>query len=737
MSVSTHYIKAKSHILKLLGDELIGSDSLAIFELVKNAYDADAENVYVLFENLNSKNQRIIIEDDGHGMTPKIIQDVWLTIGTDFKRGENRKVSKKFKRVSLGNKGVGRLAVHKLAKEIVLETQTLGELFTSRLVINWENLINSKEYIEDLTVEIESVANTLFKKGQGTRIILSNLVTAKWTKPILRELARKVENIKNPFAKFANFNISITSNSNQDWLENIKTSTEILDEALFQFDFEINNWKPDDSSLINENELAEFLWSYKFNPHSLMKIDGIPLNVNSIDKKKHQNNYEKHKENNIFSIGNELDKIDENDRNKYLLNSDLTNIGSIKGKFFVFNLSNQIVSLFFGGQKEAIKNYLKENCGVRIFRDDIRVYNYGEKLDDWLDLDLTKIQRVGDHFAKKVTVGAIELSLKDSEIGLTEKTNREGFNENYFFNKLKIIVSSAFDFFEKKASEDKENVDEFIDKLKPIKNVGLSETIIELVLKLKEKKLDKELEPLIKRVEKDYNEMRDVMVSSGITGLNLGIIFHEVDREMKFLSVDLDSKNIDISKIKGRVKNLIQVIEKFTPILKQNNKVKIKASDLIQRAKDINENRFNYHKLIFSSPLLSKENPDFTITGASNLLISAISNLIDNSIYWVSSKRDIETEKFKGGVYIGTDVDSFGGNAIIIADNGVGFNIEEEELIRPFVTTKPGGMGLGLYYTNLVMETIGGKMLFKDSNDLDIPKVYNGACIVLVFPKSN
>lgn len=47
MSISTHNIKAKSHILSLLGNELIGSDSLAIFELVKNAYDADAENIKI------------------------------------------------------------------------------------------------------------------------------------------------------------------------------------------------------------------------------------------------------------------------------------------------------------------------------------------------------------------------------------------------------------------------------------------------------------------------------------------------------------------------------------------------------------------------------------------------------------------------------------------------------------------------------------------------------------------
>lgn len=129
MSVSSHRIKAKSHILSLLGDELIGSNSLAIFELVKNAYDADSKEVNVKFIDLNTPNQKIIIEDDGHGMSSKVIQDVWLTIGTDFKRGTNRKESKRFQRVSFGNKGVGRLAVHKLAKKITLETQAEGELF--------------------------------------------------------------------------------------------------------------------------------------------------------------------------------------------------------------------------------------------------------------------------------------------------------------------------------------------------------------------------------------------------------------------------------------------------------------------------------------------------------------------------------------------------------------------------------------------------------------------------------
>lgn len=86
MSKEKYPIKATSYIINLLGDELIGSDSLAIFELVKNAYDADATLVTISFNDLDSPNRNIVIEDNGIGMTSSVIQKVWLTIGTDYKK---------------------------------------------------------------------------------------------------------------------------------------------------------------------------------------------------------------------------------------------------------------------------------------------------------------------------------------------------------------------------------------------------------------------------------------------------------------------------------------------------------------------------------------------------------------------------------------------------------------------------------------------------------------------------
>lgn len=158
------------------------------------------------------------------------------------------------------------------------------------------------------------------------------------------------------------------------------------------------------------------------------------------------------------------------------------------------------------------------------------------------------------------------------------------------------------------------------------------------------------------------------------------------------------------------------------------------ASDLVSRTSQINSNRFSYHNVVFSSPLLSKENFDFQINGPGNLLLSTLSNLIDNSFFWLSVKRSSESELYKPAIYIGSDLKSFGGPSLIIADNGPGFTIEPFDLIQPFKTMKPGGMGLGLYFSNLVMEMIGGKLIFPDPSDLEIPDAYNGACIALVFP---
>ena len=721
---ATHF-KAKSHILSLLGDELIGSDSLAIFELVKNSYDADSDEVKIEFKDLNTVNQSIEIEDDGSGMSSDIIKNVWLEIGTDFKRGRKRKPSEKYGRTSLGEKGVGRLAVHKLGRIFTLETQEEGHMFASRVHIDWKKLIASNEYIQDLTVEIETVSENLFKKGKGTRIIISDLKKKHWSKKEVKDLVRKINTIKNPFDqeikslpkelkskknKLEKFDVLISANDDKHdgWIKEVKSVNEILDDALYYFDFHID-------------KNAKITTYYSYSPPKKFK----ELKERTKKTEVQPTKIIEDREGNVF------------DKNQKILKpTDLKNIGAISGRFYVYNLDSTVLNVI--GQSAAIKSFVRENNGIKIFRDGIRVYNYGEPNDDWLGMILRRLQRVGDKFSKNTVIGAMELSLQDSHKGLVEKTNREGFDDNDTYKKYLDICISVLDSFERIAKPDRDALKDHLDDIKPVKKVGLSETIEDLKTKLKDKNLEKELSPLIKRVEKDYSQMRDVMVNSGMSGLNLSLVFHEVEREVQFLNVDVN-KNHDINTVKRRIKHILQLLESFSPILKQQKNSIIKASKLVETAVNINKTRFAYHNIIFSSPLTSKESEDFQIKGPGNLLTSSISNLIDNAIYWVSSKREIEIQEnnsdFKSRIWISSNTKDYKGPAIIIADNGEGFNISPEDLVQPFRTSKPGGMGLGLYFVNIVMEMMGGELLFPNYEDLDLPKGINGATIVLVFPK--
>jgi signal transduction histidine kinase len=77
--------RPRARILKLLGDQLIASPRLAVFELVKNAYDADADDVRVRLENIGTADAKISVSDNGEGMTEDVIRNAWLVPADDHK----------------------------------------------------------------------------------------------------------------------------------------------------------------------------------------------------------------------------------------------------------------------------------------------------------------------------------------------------------------------------------------------------------------------------------------------------------------------------------------------------------------------------------------------------------------------------------------------------------------------------------------------------------------------------
>ena len=125
---------------------------------------------------------------------------------------------------------------------------------------------------------------------------------------------------------------------------------------------------------------------------------------------------------------------------------------------------------------------------------------------------------------------------------------------------------------------------------------------------------------------------------------------------------------------------------------------------------------------------------------AFNLVLGALGNLLDNALYWLRVRwlgHPSEGEPPKRAIYVGPSPEFEAGPAVVVADNGVGFQGDDPgNLVRPFFTRKPEGMALGLYYANLAMELNGGQLVFPQPGEVKIPGEFDGAVVALIFKEA-
>lgn len=711
-----HSFKARAHLLKLLGDELIGSDKLAVFELVKNSYDANATRVDITV-NLESDVPSIVVQDfDGIGMSRSDIVEKWLEVGTDSKRGENRKRTEGQGRMPLGEKGVGRLAAHKLGSTLILNTRQKNapELEVN---INWQNLISSATYIDETEVKIEELEEPkYYTDGQhGTRIEIKSLYNKAWSRRETRSLKRLVTSLCSPFKLVDSkdtFDVNLSIPGREKDFKGMLEAEDVLSLAIWTYDFAI-----DDN--------GSFEWTYNYKPPSAFK---------SL-KKKTKSDINVHLEL-IPDVDIKRSKKTAPEKQKKLLLTfdDLKDIGPILGQFYVYD--RRPVALGADSAPQQVRDYLNEQTGVRIYRDGIRVYNYGERGEDWLGLNTKRINRPGTAIGTDSIIGAIDLDLECSH-GLKEKTNREGFDETPVFYKLQRIVNSVIEHFLLHQAPDREEMDMYIkgvsQRRRPDPATTFSESIINIREEIKKKKLPARLSNSVDYIESEYNRMKEVTLNTGIAGLNLAVIFHEVEREIETL-YDAIKKKEDLDTLTSRCEHLTKLLDGFSPLLKKNQKKNFAAKDLIERVAALSRHRFNYHNVVFSAPVLTGEEPDFQLTEPFGLLQAALTNLVDNSIHWTRLRAEEENGNVTPAIRISTLDDYFEeGPAIAVLDNGTGFRMPPEEAVEPFRGSRPGGMGLGLYYAKMVMDTIGGKLLIMDAPELETDHVFDGAVVCMIF----
>ena len=703
--------RPRGRILQLLGDELIGSPRLAVFELVKNAYDADAETVRVVLNDIESRRASIVVEDDGDGMTLEVIRDIWLVPGHDHRALQRKQLKRtRLKRLPLGEKGVGRFAVHKLGNriELVTRAQEQQECIVS---IDWAKLIRQPN-LSDAIVQVITRDPVVFRGVRtGTRITISQLRGTDWTRGEVRRLHRQITSIASPFTSRSDrFETSLEAPGYEDWVTGVPDVDFLLKRAPWHYRF----------SFVK----GRFDWAYSFRG-----VTGINLERRIIEKADPPLLIPTEPDNDEFGV--DLGVRRSRPRRILADASTAEGIGSVEGRFYVFDRDRAVLNRL--GESQFIRRYLDENGGIRVYRDSVRVYNYGEPGDDWLGLDLRRVNAPTRNISRNIVIGAVDLSLAASD-GLIEKTNREGFVENPAFRRLQRIVLGALTPLEVERRIDKNNIRRLTSSGRDVESVRIKQPLQELRAAARSHDLTNELEPLIDKVQRDYDEFRDSMLRAGLSGVGLAIVFHEVEQGVRTLC-DLIEKGGDQAAIRTRARELARVLGGFADLLRKGTRRPTSLNKLVRRVRDINRVRLRKHHVRLDCPALEDDAPDVMSSFIFGLALGALNNLLDNAFYWLRVRwPDENTDPPGRAIHMSINVDFAEGPAIVVADTGPGFTDEPEELTRPFFSRRPEGMGVGLYYANLVMELGEGRLAFPSAREADVPGEFDGAVLALVFP---
>lgn len=210
--------KISSALKDLVGKDLITSDNVAIFELVKNSYDAYANHVVITF----SKN-KITIADNGKGMSLSDLKDKWLFLGFSAKKDgtedevndKQKSYRDKIRRFYAGAKGIGRFSCDRLGRLLTITTKTRDSLLAEQILVDWANFeVDQKIEFDNVDVEHRTLnVGNVFpnQESHGTIIEIEELHDEEtpWTRKHILELKRSLQKLINPYSETNDFVIEI------------------------------------------------------------------------------------------------------------------------------------------------------------------------------------------------------------------------------------------------------------------------------------------------------------------------------------------------------------------------------------------------------------------------------------------------------------------------------------------------------------------------------------------------
>jgi signal transduction histidine kinase len=675
---------------RLIGRELITDRITALFELVKNCYDANATNVKIQFLDVaNGLNSKIIIEDDGCGMSLDDIQNKWMVVGTASKRTEKVSAAP-FNRKYVGEKGIGRFAVDKLGSKVIIRTKQAGQPQFLNVEINWQDYENLSNQIQPyLFTEIEN--RFWFEDAQdldahGTALNITG-IREKWSKENIERLCKELTKIVSPFHPLnPPFDIFVKSNEFSKEFEGLQP---VKSDAI---DFSSHNAKIDFFVAPNDtgNSYQEVLF---------------------FDTAKGE-----------IVIRQEMIKA----------------FGPVKIQFYYFNeAAKRQFNAFYKDKGDADTRI----DGIKIYRDGIITTPFAEaevnayRKRDVLGVDKRLWQNTFDQIGSREIIGIVDIT-QNKNPKIVDATSRQDFVQNTEYQELRDFILSQLDIFskmkiferDKRRTEFSASLEKTEDSVKDFQATirQIEDTIAKknpelkpLLNPLKEqvKTLSKEVSRGVKEQKaeiKDFQRKENIYLSLMSLQEYAAQLAHAVKTALSSIKamVEFFKDNFPNAKYDSLFKEYSLLIydemEKLRVIIRymlsyteatqddfQEFNIKILIENLLS---NINGFRFQNDGI---SILLEAEKCD--LTGYGKFIEEVLQQLIDNSIKALVSSTNKKIE-CKG--YI--DKDKY---VILFSDNGSGIADEIKHRIFELyfsTTAEQGGGGIGLYMAQKRLEALQG-----------------------------
>lgn len=705
--------RPRARLVSVLGEHLISDPAVGLIELVKNAYDADATQVVVEARQTRVPDAgSVVVRDNGCGMTLEDLTLKWLSPAVDHKEKEKQRGERTaLGRLPIGEKGVGRFAVHHLGRDLQLVTRAKAQPEIA-LTINWDEFDESDGFLDGMTFEVTERDPEVFSGDETGTVLEIGRLRAPWNEPLLRKVHRTLRRLQSPLQEDrSSFRVGFVCPEAPE-LENID-STDILERAHYEF-----------RAVVQPDGECDFEY--------ICRHPAVPGRSRSGTQSL------------LPLAGDDLAS---------------PQCGSFWVNLYVWDRSSSHLQASGVPRRE-----LDAHSGVSLFRDGLRVLPYGEPGDDWLFLDQERIQAPADRIGNNQVIGLVLVD-QSTNLQLRDKTNREGLIENQAFQDLRSLVRSAIRLFTTYWRSDRPSstqsatprrrgdldaalaiagaIGETARDDVPVRRpdapsapaasdaassvTGETMTQREAVAELLSELGD------VSEAIRDEAAQREILRQLAATGLAAERVVHEFGRQVAAALLHLDRLETTL-RDDAAAREAAAAVAVCLRTLRDEFRVlaPYETAGRVDRKREISVRAavdlavlLNQHNLVSSGIDLGVVGDDFRVRSRQAALVQILDNLLHNACHWLSTRRSTDRR-----VIVALDPVR---QRLAVADSGPGVHAEiVERVFEPFTTLKVEGTGLGLYISAELAESLGCLLRLGDPGDADMSPL-TGATFVLDF----